>query len=260
MEESGGTEKRVEPRALSLTDTAGTEVPLLSADPEKAEEEEEENEKSRELRLNEDLRPVRVCPNLVLNLCYAFAFVLGLCSAMFIFARDPQMGSWMVRQSQKLMGVQKPFLWMVWAEESSLESDEFLRRCVNRWHSFLSSDFEVHLVETKHFDRWLNSSALPQNFGDLPSKMQEDILKVALLAHFGGLLVDVDSIPIQQDGSMMQIWTSLQDSDAQALGTYSYHQECQWSLGMWFLAAKSNSAFMKHWLKLLLQEVGAAIV
>ena len=165
----------------------------------------------------------------------------------------------MVRQSKKLMGVQKPFLWMVWAEESSLESEEFLRRCVDRWHSFLSSDFEVHLVEAKHFDLWLNSSALPQNFGDLPSKVQEDILKVALLAHFGGVLVDVDSIPIQQD-SMMQIWTSLQDSDAQALGTYSYHQECQWSLGMWFLAAKKGSAFMKHWLKLLLEEIGGARV
>ena len=123
----------------------------------------------------------------------------------------------MVRQGKKLMGVQKPFLWMVWAEESSLESEEFLRRCVDRWHSSLSSDFEVHLVEAKHFDLWLNSSALPQNFGDLPSKVQEDILKVALLAHFGGVLVDVDSIPIQQD-SMMQIWTSLQHSDAQALG------------------------------------------
>ena len=165
----------------------------------------------------------------------------------------------MVRQSKKLMGVQKPFLWMVWAEEKSLESDPFLQRCVDRWHSFLSSDFEVHLVEAKHFDQWLNSSALPQNFGDLPSKVQEDVLKVALLAHFGGLLVDVGSMPIQQD-SMMQIWTSLQDSDAQALGTYSYHQECQWSLGMWFLAAKKGSRFMKHWLKLLLEEIGWARV
>ena len=87
------TEKGVEPRELSLTESGDTQVPLLSAgtsDPEKAKEEETEDEKSRELRLNED---IRVRPNLVSNLSYAFAFFLGLCIAMFIFARDPHMGS-----------------------------------------------------------------------------------------------------------------------------------------------------------------------
>ena len=86
--ESGDDEKRVEPREVSLTDTADTQAPLLSADP--ADPEKAEEEKSRELQLNED---PRVCPNLVPNLCYAFAFFLGLCIAMFLFARDPQMGS-----------------------------------------------------------------------------------------------------------------------------------------------------------------------
>jgi len=89
MPESG-TEKGVEPRELSLTESGDSHVPLLSADPEKAKEEDTEDEKSRELRLNED---IRVRPNLVSNLCYAFAFFLGLCIAMFIFARDPHMGS-----------------------------------------------------------------------------------------------------------------------------------------------------------------------
>lgn len=86
-----GTEKGVEPvepRELSLTESGDTQVPLLSADP-KAKEEETEDEKSRELRLNEEIRR----PNLVSNLSYAFAFFLGLCIAMFIFARDPHMGS-----------------------------------------------------------------------------------------------------------------------------------------------------------------------
>ena len=50
MPESG-TEKGVEPRELSLTESGDSHVPLLSADPEKAKEEDTEDEKSRELRL-----------------------------------------------------------------------------------------------------------------------------------------------------------------------------------------------------------------
>ena len=131
--------------------------------------------------------------------------------------------------------------------------DPFLSRCVERWHSL--RDFEVQLVDATNFDLFLEPSTLPSHFRDLAPHLREDVLKVALLAHFGGLLMDKDSLPVQEDG-VLQIWSSLQGSTAEVLGTYSYHQECQWSLGMWFFAAKKGSAFMQQWLKLVLQELG----
>lgn len=111
-------------------------------------------------------------------------------------------------------------------------------------------------MDSTNFDQFLPQGLLPKHFGEMKPETQKEVLKVALLFEFGGLLFDGSSVPINKDG-LMQIWTTLQSSRAEALGTYSMQHGCErWHLGMWFLAAKPQSSFVKHWWALLLQERG----
>eukprot|EP00438_Fugacium_kawagutii_P034318 Skav221745 [mRNA] locus=scaffold2555:50656:53905:+ [translate_table: standard] len=123
--------------------------------------------------------------------------------------------------------------------------------------AFRTGRTRVRIVDSRNVDQFLPKGLLPKHFGEMKPETQKEILKVALLFKFGGLLFDASSVPISKDG-LMQIWTTLQSSQAEALGTYSMQHGCHWHLGMWFLAAKPGSSFIKHWWNLLLQEIGAA--
>ena len=126
------------------------------------------------------------------------------------------------------------------------------------WLSTHQDVFDIQVVNQQNYNQWVFPSSLPISFETLePRAVQEDVLRVALLAHFGGISVDVSSVPGEHHG-LWQIWKALETSDVEALSTYNYREHCKWELGMWFLAAKKNSAYMEHWNHLMIQQLDGA--
>eukprot|EP00930_Biecheleria_cincta_P018175 TRINITY_DN14248_c0_g1_i1.p1 TRINITY_DN14248_c0_g1~~TRINITY_DN14248_c0_g1_i1.p1 ORF type:complete len:525 (+),score=118.64 TRINITY_DN14248_c0_g1_i1:24-1598(+) len=91
-------------------------------------------------------------------------------------------------------------LWSFWEVRPTSEPiiQDFVKLCTSTW-SLNNPNWEVRILNTTTVKKWLGPSDLPEGFDNLSVQLahKADIIRLALLAKYGGVWLDATSILLQ---------------------------------------------------------------
>jgi len=159
------------------------------------------------------------------------------------------------------VAVSEKTLWVVWnTGEVHLRSSPLRQRVLDMWEAS-QPGWEVRVVGVDNAASYLPSHMLLQGMSYWGGRAAPlaDALRVALLAKYGGVYVDVTAIPTRA-GFLDEMWAWLQEQDLEYIGVKDWFPTvpCKWELGVWFMMAKRDSAFLMDWNQRAVTSTGLA--
>lgn len=139
-------------------------------------------------------------------------------------------------------------IWSYWHDDAM---PPVVARCVTNWKRF-NPDYQVHMVSASTLGQYLDE--VPEGLHRLAAPKQSDWIRLALLAHHGGIWLDA-SIFLTQ--SLDWVNALQRRKNAHFVGYYldRYADGSPFPvIDSWFLAAPAGSPFIGDWLKLFQRE------
>jgi len=148
--------------------------------------------------------------------------------------------------------VPRKTIWGYWADGEA-KMPAFYKICVETWKR-QNPSWYIRILDKSSISKYLSSIELPPTIYDLPPHGASDHVRLALLAKYGGVWMDV-SIILRESLDTLA-WQHIERGEVPFVGIYnpvygSKHLENKDFVESWFLATARHNPFVYRWRDLL---------
>lgn len=142
-------------------------------------------------------------------------------------------------------------IWTYW-EQGSKNLSPFYKKCIQTWLQ-KNPNHNVFILDKENVYYFLNKNDLPPKWEKIKSiQLKSDFVRLALLAKYGGIWMDISTICIRPINS---VFTQSKSIEGFALRRYDNKGELS-VFESWFITCKKNSKVITKWKNEFLKAFG----